>query len=197
MIVTFPKINLEILKLLPIVLSFFVGLGAHASTYCLDTPTAVTKKTAAQKLDPFLKASERIDWVGDCFSLELSSGRDVLFQKLIGEVAKFTVQGESVVTKAACELELIEEKTASREQSKLAVGKNNSAFIRSGQSEGSFTSRLLLSSGRPGRLEFDSHSLEVICIPLAQGAEAQVEVWLVGERGLSQISTTLTLKKRL
>ena len=83
MIVTFPKINLEILKLLPIVLSFFVGLGAHASTYCLDTPTAVTKKTAAQKLDPFLKASERIDWVGDCFSLELSSGRDVLFQKLI------------------------------------------------------------------------------------------------------------------
>lgn len=151
----------------------------------------------ASSLAPYLKTGERIDWQGDCFTLPLSSGRDVLFQKIISETASYTVGSDTIVSQRPCELELIEESSSTTNGSKYEVRGNGQGLIRQyrGEGEGKTTSRLLLSSGRPGKLYVAETFLEVVCTLGADPAIAEVEVWLIGNEGRAQISTTLTLSK--
>lgn len=172
------------------------GSNSFAAKYCLNDPSLENKNKVAAKLRPYLKTQERVDWEGDCFSIDLSSGRDILFQKVIGETAAYTVASDVVVTQKPCELELIEESQGNRDSSRYQVGSSNSILRQNeGQSEGKTTSRLLLTSGRPGKLYVDETFLEVVCSIQGVGASAEVELWLVGSKGRTQISTTLSLAK--
>ena len=166
-----------------------------AAKYCLTQPTPALKASLERKLAPFLKRSEAIIWEGACFEIALSDGRDMLIQKLIGEVAPFNVASEVVVTRTPCELELIEESKGNSQRDKVGVGSN----VQIGKSHSDFSgltsSRLLLSSGRPGKIEAYESRLEVVCTLVAHGAQAEVELWLVGDSGRAQISHTIMLSK--
>lgn len=174
-----------------------MSLEAHAAKYCLNEATNANKAKVTTSLSPYLKSGERIDWIGDCFTLPLSIGRDMLFQKIISDAASFTVGSDIIVSQRPCELELVEESSSQANGSRYEVRGSGQALIRNSksESEGKTTSRLLLSSGRPGKLYVDETFLEVVCTLGTNPAIAEVQVWLIGNEGRAQISTTLTLSK--
>ncbi len=118
----------------------------------------------------------------------------MLMQKLIGEVSPFEVGSEVVVTRTPCELELIEVSTGNSSGTETEISGRVDLKKSSRAYNSETRSRLLLSSGRPGRIEAYETTLELVCIPSFKGT-AEVEVWLFSAGGRAQVSTTLTLTK--
>lgn len=181
-------------KIFLVAICLFAAKNIFAARYCLKSSTPSTKVAVERKLGPFLKRGERIDWEVNCFELQVSDGRDMLMQKLLGEVAVFEVGSEVVVTRRPCELELIEVTSGNSKGTQAEISRQ----LKLRESKRAFNSetrsRLLLSHGRPGRIEAYKTALELVCIPTLKDT-AEVEVWLYANGGRAQISTTLTLTK--
>lgn len=165
-----------------------------AAKYCLKNSSPSVKVAVENKLTPFLKRGERIDWEINCFELQVSEGRDMLLQRLLSEVTPFEVGSEVVVTRTPCELELIETTSGNSKGTRTEVSRQLDLRASKRSFSGETRSRLLLSSGRPGRIEAYNTALDLVCIPSLQGS-AEVEVWLYSDGGRAQVSTTLTLTK--
>lgn len=180
-----------------LILSLFIFLAAEnvfAAKYCLKNSSPQTKSAVENKLRPFLKKGEVIDWELNCFELQISEGRDILIQKLIGEVAPFEVGSEVIVARAPCELELIEVTESKENGSKVGLARNVTLSDSTRAFNSETRSRLLLSSGRPGRIEAYETMLDLVCLSNSSHS-AEVEVWLYANGGRAQISTTLNLTK--